>query len=280
MPKIMKTVFTAMLCCFFAYNADSQIWYNEGFETWVTNGQALEPQGWFTSNSFFPSTPTVEKVTDPHSGSFAVKLITQVRPNEVDPIGGLIVSSLPLEAKPEFVMGWYKFVSDGDTLSATIRLTRYDTATDTRVTVGLKTFEIFEGEDNYVQFAEMIEYTGTENPDTARIVFSFSDISLSSVAAFTLDDLMLGVPEGLKTAPYAARPLSPNPAAEQVSISPFSQSVSVSIYDASGRIVDRKTLLSGTRNFSTSALNNGVYVLSFLSAKNEVLGVEKLVIQH
>ena len=276
----MKPIFTALLCCCFAYSLNSQIWYNEGFETWVINGQALEPEGWFTSNSFFPSTPTVEKVSEPHSGSFAVKLITQSRPNEVDPIGGLLVRSFPLDAKPDFVMGWYKFVSDRDTLSATVRLTRYDTATDTRVTVGLKTFEIVEGQNNYTQFVEMIEYTGNENPDTARILLSFSDLYLSTSASFTLDDLMLGNPEALKKIPLATTSLSPNPAAETVSVSAFNQPVTVCVYDASGRIVERIMLPTGTRNFSTSTLNNGLHLLTFLSAKSEVLGLERLVVQH
>jgi len=274
----MKTKLISLLCCFSTYTASSQIWFNEGFETWVTNGQALEPLGWFTSNSFFPSNPTVEQVSDPYSGNYAVKLITTLRPDEVTPTGGLMVRSFPMESKPQYVTGWYKFISDGDTVSATIRLTRYDTATDTRITVGLKTFDIFEGEDNYAQFSEMIEYTGSENPDTARILISFSDLDLSTGAAFTLDDLMLGNPDGLMPVQKASVSLSPNPANEQVSVSPFKQSVLVTVCDPSGRMVERTNLLPGTRSISTSGLNNGIYLLSFLSPNNEVLGVERLVI--
>jgi len=279
MKKMLTLIFSFLVTC----SLSSQTVFAETFENWSTPGTFLEPNNWFTSNTLygiFGVEETVLRTSDAHSGSYAANLVSQADPEGSTRLGAFMTQGSPISGRPLYLTGWHKFITDGDTVSYYVNLTRYDASVDSTKTVGNVSFDIIEGQSEYVAFSQAINYTSPENPDTVFITIAISDIIPSQTVAYSLDDLSLGSSSGFSRLTNQRIGIFPNPANEFIGVTPFSGAVQVSFYDVSGRLTEATTLHAGVRFINTSSLKNGVYAVTFASAKNGLLGNEKLVISR
>lgn len=257
---------------------------NSSFETW----EGGAPAGWFTSNLFNIYIPITQS-TDAHSGSYAVK------GNVIDAPGGsgytaLIAAGLdangfPINFRPSFLKGWYKFISDsGDAFSATV------VAVKNRRAIGSGGFYSAESHTDYTEFATNITYNSTEIPDTIQILILIANAPKIHLASYyILDDLSLETSTGIAENSniindYKLEQNYPNPFNPVTNIEfqvPHSGMVSLKVFDVLGNeiitlINEEKPAGKYKIQFDASKLTSGIYFYE-LSA-DEFSDIKKLTV--
>ncbi|MGQ9847983.1 MAG: T9SS type A sorting domain-containing protein, partial [Bacteroidales bacterium] len=169
---------------------------NGGFETWI---DTITPANWGTSNVSIVA--PVTRTTDKHSGSFAMKLRT-INVNlfgllpgiavtgNLNLIAGTITGGVPINVKPEFFSGWFKYNSvNGDTMAIGVILTKWNgTSRDTIGKSGLISNQTVTA---YTPFNVPIQYVQpTVVPDTFQVIcISSAGYSPKENSTLYVDDL-------------------------------------------------------------------------------------------
>lgn len=236
---------------------------NPSFENWTGSN----PNNWNTSNATNPG--TVTKSSNAWAGNFAVEL------NNVSGTGGAIESGNPSSGNfvnagnPVALNGWMILNSVGNDQLDLLASTQLATMTNN----GLAGFADSTTNTVYKQFSACFTYT-TGTADSASIIFVLTNSSGNTHTGSyaIIDDLSWGscisdVPEISKDVTLEAA--YPNPANDFCNIVysiPGTSTVSVSLFDISGRKV--MNILNNTNQTSgrykipvdVSSLANGIYI--------------------
>lgn len=189
--------------CFNVENYTDQL-PNFGFDNWgfpdSSDGKYKEPCGgvWTSTNGISAqiNLTTLTQSTNAQNGTYAAKLTTV---SVLGPIIGPAILftgrfktynidytdilknaelGVPFTMKPKTLNGYYNYSpTNGDSALASVLLTKYNTGTSSRDTVGYGEFVVKTKVSNYTAFSVSIDYTyanGTEIPDSVLVMFASS----------------------------------------------------------------------------------------------------------
>lgn len=301
----MKRSILLFLLALSTYGVHAQL-QNTSFEVWIQNLGFENPQGWGTANNLvaLAGTSTTLKVPDPSEGTYAallqskfVQLANAVVPGILT-TGALsfdfntgdvgFLNGVSYTDRPEKMTFDYKFYPAGsqpntDTAGVFLFLTRYNSATGSRDTVGLGAQQYTDTVDTYETTEVDILYLSQDTPDTLLIVFS-SSISAAGGAQdgtlFFVDNVGFDFPTTVAQLQVNRPRLYPNPAKGQVTYqNDRSYPVQVSLFDLLGREVWRQSLNSGVQQLDISALQTGVYLYRVIDPEEATSYTGKLQIK-
>ena len=181
---------------------------NAGFENWIDNVTYEDPQDWGTLNAATAGLGSiaVTKATataDVYEGDFALRLESLNVANQNAPglattgIVNIITQEIdggaPFTARPVAIKGWYKYIPvNTDTASAEVILSRWNSNTQSRETIGRGLFEQSAAVAAFTEFTIPIDYTSSETPDTIVIVLlSSQNGSAQAGSVLFVDDLSI-----------------------------------------------------------------------------------------
>ncbi len=193
---------------------------NLNFEDWVLSASTRfeDPTPittWATPNYAMdlilgnPSTSIVQKSTDAHGGSFAALMKSRTIVgnfvgatlftgylNTTSPFAPIPMLGIPFTGRPVAMKGWYKYTPvGGDSSSIYIKLTKWNTTTNTREQIGYIEKRDYTAVNAYTSFDMPINYSSNAIPDSIIIVFSASAGAEQGVgqvgSSLWIDDVVL-----------------------------------------------------------------------------------------
>ncbi|MBP9933096.1 MAG: PCMD domain-containing protein [Chitinophagaceae bacterium] len=295
MSRFLKMIFL----CLLSLSGFSQTSLpNLDFESWVlsSSGRYEDPTPstiWATPNYAMdlifgnPSTSIVQKSTDAHGGSFAALMKSRtIVGNFVGAtlFTGFLNTTIPLAPVPELgvpfigrpiaMKGWYKYAPvNGDSSSIYVKLTKWNSTTNTRDVVGFIEKRDYAAVNGYTPFNLVINYSSSDVPDSITVVFSASAGAEQSVgqvgSSLWVDDVVFD---------YGANSLEssnkipllncyPNPTNDFLFIQTTRMDLTYHIYTMTGQLV----LNSRLPQISLSELQTGVYKLCAFDSKMQIV---------
>ncbi|PCJ67497.1 MAG: hypothetical protein COA58_04035 [Bacteroidetes bacterium] len=296
------------------FTCQAQDIVNPTFEAWTPSGSPPpfsweEPTGWKSINSRTEWTSAgVGRTSDAHSDSFACQLrsvhisggwpsiLCNGNPDfsgDFDSPGLDIISGgTPINYKPRFLQGYYKFSNSPlDSGYAIIILKKYNTTTNKVDTVGI----------GHTYFGESLDYNAFEieikdvspfvTPDSIVIAFYSSNPANPKAPDFSkygliIDDLKLAqiplsTPKEKVIVPSFS--IYPNPSTGMVHIDYsklplFEGSLYLNIYNSLGADIFNARI-ERNQNLNLK-LANGIYNCTISDAKGHLLGSQKLILAH
>lgn len=252
---------------------------NSGFENWTTT----EPNSWVTTNGlvFLGNAQSVFKSTNAHTDSFACEMRSTIvthKPSGVfvpDFVGSIFIGKqigiqslrgMPYTNKPSNFEFWYKYsTSTGDSATAVIILTKFNTSLQKTDTIAFGYFSNSVNASSYTKAAINLTYLGASSPDTAIIIFSaITSNSKNAGSIFTIDDLAftggdVGIAEQKKELDFN---LMPNPSIGEtfISFNNIQNVISMSIIDLQGKELLNNDYYNQSKiSISTNRLKAGIY---------------------
>lgn len=294
MFKINSKLITLLAATGLSLNAVAQQPLNGGMENWLektANGTTFEePANWYSLNILalvgFPQTNV--RTGDAHSGQYAVLLET--KSGSMSSIPGLLTSNnilteqwepvmdrnlIPFSFRPLSVRFFFKAQPfAGDTNAMYILLTRWNSTTQQRDTVGYGSWENYQTINQYTAADVPINYYGTYAPDSMAMLFSSSINGFDPVVGSKLyiDDISFNyAPASVKNmnAQQVVK-LYPNPATENFNLYSEKEVCSLMLYNVKGEQVKCETVHSGENLVDCSALQAGLYVVVLYHSDNTV----------
>lgn len=290
----MKNVFTLLIVSTFSvFSCVAQILPNASFEDWTT-GNFPRPTNWNTtdeSTSAFGVSGTVQKSTEAHSGSFALRseakylsAFSRIVPGLCTTGDILLVEEEVIDGpaytlRPDSLAGWYKYTrTNSDTMF--IQLVLLDANDDT---VGFANYRNTVETSTYKRFSQAISYKNASNPAYGHVIIRHSTSNSANPvgSVMWIDDLEVVFPAGIED--NVNKPLVrvyPNPAEKYLTLAnPTGQSIELTVYDAIGRKVIQKTIIGEQQTIDVQQLVDGVYFAE-VKQSDKVIKVEKVLIQH
>lgn len=276
-----STLSFLFLISFFSLTLFAQNIPNASFENWqnVAPYNVSEPVGWFTSNILgftLGLSPNATKVTDSHSGSYAIRLETVAVPGG-DVLVGSAICMTGIQNKPEKVTGYYKASLQGsDGGGAGILIRGNGTA------IGVGGFDVLEDAGSYTYFEMPIEYfTPGIEPDTFQLMLFASTDYLTAGSVVFFDDLTFDGVSAIRPAGISnpAIKLWPNPASERVQlrIPEGMGEVSLQFFSPDGKLMG-KSLFSGQTELDISGWTPGRYFYEVRNAQGQLLHSNQLIV--
>ena len=265
---------------------------NAGFENWSSGS----PNGWGNADdmlggSGLVSGTTLETQVSPgNSGNSACKLQTQsvnllligaiTVPGIVNSgtlsldlaSGAPVFGRIPFTAMPTDFTFFYKYAPvNGDTAAVLCYFTKWNTATNSRDTIGGGGTFINGTVSSFTQMSVPITWlTGAPSPDSVQMFFiSSAGVAPQINTSLIIDDVNMVLPIGVSES-YKSNDISiyPNPATDVVNFSSKNdQPVSVDIFDFVGKKVASQSFKNGKVSFSVSELPSGVYMYTILDSE-------------
>ncbi len=255
-----------------------------------------------------PGPVTVFKSTDKYAGTYAAKAVSANFPlgpatifipgmigtAQMDMVGVRALLGKPCnDCKPLNFKGYYKFEPvNGDSCSAVILLSKWNTAAKKRDTLGYGKMVQRNAVSTYTPFDITINYTSTEISDTMTLLVvssaGFNVINfMGSVGqpgtTMYVDNLTLEYANGIQQVlmPEVAVTTYPNPASDvlHVDLSKQIKNGSLEVYNVSGRLVGSYSLSSANNTIPVYNLVNGVYYFRLVSGK-ELVNTGSFVIKN
>jgi hypothetical protein len=321
MKKLILTI--ATLLCINAVHSQSNI-QNGDLEEWtqivVNDTLNYYQPGIPTTYNFlwtlnelasvaFPIGPgpvTVERTTDKYSGTYAAKLISQFFPTPNVFIPGMMgTSTLDFPnvraiigrhcegCKPVRLTGYYKFEPvNGDSCSAIILVSKWNTATNHRDTIGFGKMVEHNAVSAYTMFDIPVNYSGiTETPDSLSVLMvSSANFSVVNFMGCTgqigstmyVDELMLEYPMGIQQAllPDINVTTFPNPAKDMLTIN-LSEKVNggiFEVYNLEGKQIGIYPVSDMTTSIPVHSFQNGTYYYKLKDGKH-ILNTGSIIIR-
>lgn|GEM_PF-2045222 len=258
---------------------------NGGLENWLqktSNGITFqEPQGWFSLNilSLVSYPQTTLKTGDAHSGTSAVLLETKSGTMSNTP--GLLTTNLilteqwepvmernliPFSSRPVSLKFFFKAnPMTGDTNAMTLLLTRWNTTTLQRDTVGYADWENHQTISQYVQAEVTINYRSNYTPDSLAVLFSSSINGFDPVVGskLYLDDISFSYQHTSVKHINAAQLIKiyPNPAKESFNIYAEKTVDLIELYNVKAEVVKSVKAETSEINVDCEGLKEGVYIV-------------------
>lgn len=267
---------------------------NNSFETWTSelNGTYEEPGDWWATLNFLRgfgqfAPVTVKKTSDAQSGQYAAEMTTGTFGTFTIP--GLMVSGVvgeidltdptdviergqPFTATPDKISGYYKYspVND-DSAAVNAMLTKYNTSTNRRDTIGFAEQVFYSNVGTYTPFEATFNYDiPNTTPDTIIIVLVSSagaqTLSGQPGSKFTVDNLSLSYIQGIKMDVFNAINVKvyPNPATDKIIFSTAQPSCSrtINLYNQLGKNCLNAPFQHTTLEMDISTLVSGKYLFA------------------
>jgi hypothetical protein len=305
----MKNIYLFIAFCISGYSYGQQL-LNSDFENWTNHPGSGgytsydEADNWASGNAatnISPGlTPPTTKTTDAQSGSYAAKLTTQsifgqiaagnlftgkFQLNLTNPVKSAQMG-IPYVAKPTAFNVYYKYTSvNGDSCAIYALLTKYNSVTKTRDTVGIGEFKTHVTVSSYTLLHVPITYKNAETPDSIAMVFTSSadggNFRGQVGSSLTVDNLSLEFSALNTTTALNAvsAVLYPNPAQSSVYLSNApSESGTVYFYNAFGTLVEsQKWSGTVTPEFALTNMPAGFYTCKFVTSEATVFAGKLLI---
>lgn len=299
MKKIFTTIALSLVAMIgFAQNPASSLLSTNFNETFSELGG--EPRGWVSANVLAPG--TVSSSTPGYGGSAsAVKIVTNTIPNNPNPaviptVSGImltgkiqigltvtILQGKPYTNKPEGMAYYAKYTPVGtDSGFAYVLLTKWNAGLNKRDTIALGGDTIKSAIATWTKRNLQLYYTTTTvNPDTLTILFSSSSRTAAQLGTeLYVDEINLYEPNasGVKELAEREMDLYPNPAANFFHVKNYkSKYHSVLVRDLTGQVKLQTSLAKNeTTRIDLSDMASGIYLVSLLNDKGEVVQTKKL----
>lgn len=258
---------------------------NGGMENWLqktSNSITFqEPQGWFSLNilSLVNYPQTTLKTGDTHSGTSAVLLET--KSGAMSNIPGLLTTNLilteqwepvmernliPFSSRPVSLKFFFKAnPMSGDTNAMTLLLTRWNSTTLQRDTVGYADWENYQTINQYVQAEVTINYNSNYTPDSMAILFSSSINGFDPVVGskLYLDDISFSYQHTSvkQISPAQLIKIYPNPAKESFNIYAEKKVDLIELYNVKAELVKSVKAQATEITVDCEGLKEGVYIV-------------------
>jgi len=243
-----------------------------------------------------PGPVTAFKVDDVYSGTYAAKLVSEIFPlgkitifipgmagtavMDMAGVRALLGKPCP-DCKPLRFKGYYKFEPvNGDSCAAVILLSRWNSTTKKRDTIGYGKMVEHSPVTHYTPFDIQVNYTGTGSVDTLTMLIvssaGFNVINfMGSVGqvgnTMYVDALTLEYPAGIEQVllPDVAVNVFPDPASDvlHVDLSKVVTDGTFEVYASSGRTVGTYSLSGTETSIPVYSLVNGAYYYRLVSGK-------------
>ncbi|GLB52597.1 hypothetical protein NBRC110019_16370 [Neptunitalea chrysea] len=249
---------------------------NLDFENWETDFN--RPSGWECAYYYNPSPVTnfyFPPETNAQSNNFALKICLWYMYVE-----DMAIQKASIDYRPSSLQGHYKYeqnlIYDAnyneviDTAAVSVYLTKWNTTTVQRDTIGTGILEFGEEKTAYTAFTNPITYINQQVPDSIIMIFEPSKFpvytlpgtnGVTSTSFFTIDNLSL-TQGPLTNAEVLAQQVAlyPNPTNANIRITNFTGTVSV--YTTAGKkVLNEKEITLGTNELGLKQLPPGVYLL-------------------
>lgn len=296
-----------LFICLCSFNAMAQTTVpNLDFENWVLSASARfeDPTPdtiWATPNYAMdlilgnPSTSIVQKSSDAHGGSFAALMKSRTIVgnfvgatlftgylNTTVPFTPVPMLGVPFTGRPLAMKGWYKYAPvNGDSSSIYIKLTKWNTTTNTQEQIGFVEKRDYTAVNAYTAFDMPIVYTSTDAPDSITIVFSASAGAEQGVgevgSSLWIDDVVLDYGANAVTDAIIAKSICfPNPCTEQLYIQTLRTDVRFCLRSFTGQVLHT----SDKPMLSLAGLPMGLYLVQIVDQQGRTLEQQTIFKQH
>ena len=289
----MRTVLFWIIIFLTQFGTAQQALPNPDFEEWDEEGGIftgyLDPAGWETVNSStnLLGLLTAERAegTDAFSGSYAMRLESKFLgiANQVIPgicaTGDInidtenVESGVPINSRPHAITGWYRYFPSGvDTGQVGMILTRWNSMSGVRDTVGVGGFFALGTTENYTFFSGPVEYQSELTPDTMIVVLvSSSQFEPKDGSTMFVDNLFLEyLPTQIIAESIEEVPVFPNPVNDKINFEVEGARL-LEVFDRNGRLAELIELDQGQQSVDVLNLSAGQYLLRFLGNNSELL---------
>jgi len=254
---------------------------NGSFESWTNHGSYYTPDGWDNLNAQTASAAifTCQQGTPGTDGNYYMKLISKKIGSSVvngiavsgrlDSLTGAPVSGFPYTGRPVALTGKWQYMAFGnDQGYVNIELTKWDTASNKRDTIGSATYFLPGMVMSWADFSINIDYASVATPDSAMIVFSPSNgLNATENSYIFVDELKFSdFPANVNAtnAPTSNIKVYPNPARGHINLDlgiASSGMVTILITDMMGKKVNRFTFYGNMQHSSVdiSDIPPGLY---------------------
>lgn len=254
---------------------------NGGFENWVDQGGYLDPLDWHTYNDAVPggSILMVEPGSPGAVGSYHAVITTRAVPGGMAIQGWMSAggqtpgpAGFPCTARPEMLTGqWQYGVEPTDT--AQVQVALINGGTQTWIAYGV--LEVTGSLNNWQLFQVPLTYFSSEIPDTAFIQIASSiDFSAPVVGSFVkVDDLAFSGSVGIDEV-TGSNTLSifPNPGTTHVTLDLPPGPHTITLFDATGRVVLQQPTAEDRPVIGTEELPAGLYRITVRDEHGGVMG--------
>lgn len=248
---------------------------NASFESWTNHGNYSTPDGWDNRNAQTASAAifTCQQGTPGTDGNYYMRLISKKIGSSVvngiavsgrlDSLTGAPVSGFPYTGRPASLTGKWQYMALGnDQGDVSIELTKWNTASNKRDTVGSATYLLPGMVMSWADFSININYASQATPDSAMIVFSPSNgLNTAENSYIFVDELKFSdFPANVNAtnAPTSNIKVYPNPATDHINLDLGRQTagpVFLKLMDMLGKTV-RSYSFDGNKQYYTADLTS------------------------
>ena len=248
---------------------------NGGFEDWTDFGTYEDPAGWTSLNALtttFGGVLSCEQATPAAAGSYGVKVTSRDIPG-FGLFPGLLLTGneeasadgFPYTARPQALNGmWKAAIAAGDDGAVVVTLSRWNASLGERESIGAGIASVSGTVNAWTSFSADIDYTSTQNPDTATIaILSSAGLTGEATAGSTIsvDDLSFGTATAIPELAAATLSTFPVPVVNELTVTAPAVMQELSLWSMDGRLVlaTRPSDLRTTVNVSD--LPSGTYAV-------------------
>ncbi len=252
---------------------------NPGFESWVAT-TFEEPDDWFAYSfiNMYLANPVVEKTTDAYSGSYAIKVKTQILDGDTlgffsnDDIRDNWYGGQPVSGNPFKLTGYYKYTPVGnDTAIVGLQTNRWDATQNQEILVE-ESLTKLPAAATFTPFEVTLSYNNWPRVDTLQIAFASSNLvngqaNVQAGSTLIVDSLnLLYFPVGIEEQQISGNNIRifPIPADKEINFQ-FSGDLAnmqknILIFDAqSKKVMELNTRQTILNSIDVSSLSPGVY---------------------
>ncbi|MCG3166922.1 MAG: hypothetical protein POELPBGB_02705 [Bacteroidia bacterium] len=289
----MNKLFTLILSGFIInFSALAQSLPNAGFENWTAGSGYDNPNNWNTLNSStsFLGIATVSKSTDAHGGTYSLRGETKfigapfnqpapalVTTGTINVTTQAIEGGIATSERPDSITGWMKY-APVNTDTGYIEVLLY--ANNYQDTIGRAKYYTPVALSSWTYFSAAIEYYSTNAVEASRVILlpsSGYQPVVGSVVQF--DDLAFVTSTGIDENTNYAFNVYPNPATDELFVkNPYSQTLTMKIYDVTGKKVSELNIGINTTRTNISTYSPGVYLYTLTGNNSEILHTGKFAV--
>ena len=252
---------------------------NNDFENWSTLNGPEDPDAWGTYAAQYPTYHLpilVSKTVDAHSGTYAVKLVSDtgyVQPPfgsgikgdtivgmlQLNLVNGYMSTKYPFAFKPDSITGYVKgtVAAHPENMNFIwIQLSKNGTV------IGQGVYQMQSSISTYTRFSSPITYTSALTPDSMIfIIFASNPTKYYPGNSFYVDDLaFIYKTTGLdKPSNISGIAFYPNPVTDQLHIQ-CSENGIVRIYNTRGMLLKELPIVENLTKVSTNGFSPGLYL--------------------
>lgn len=281
-----KSILSIIVGSFLTISAVAQI-PNSGFESFTNMGTYNNPDGWGTMNNTTTvlSVYTAEKGTPGSPGASYLKLTSKTFASTV--VNGIAVSGVldsttmlpksgfPYTLRPlNFTGKWQHMIFGTSQGSLSVTLTRWDTGTNSRVTVASVTKVLTGMAMSWANFSIPLVYSDAGNPDTCIIFLKASGSVPTDADYLWVDNLALSGFVGIDENVGFLKNINvyPNPSSENIVLDlnfKTALQTTIELTDVTGKVVFSKNAgeLNGEskQTIDISAISKGSYFVRIIT---------------